>query len=92
MSIHVSANDANTFEVTVSSSSTTTHTVTLDDSYYQTLTSGSITKEALVESSFKFLLEREPNTSILGRFDLPVIQQYFSEYERTMKQQFSNRE
>jgi hypothetical protein len=41
--------------------------------------------EKLVEKSFEFLLEREPNTSILRSFDLPAIQRYFPEYERTIR-------
>jgi len=36
--------------------------------------------EALVEASFRFLLEREPKESILARFALPVIERYFPEY------------
>jgi hypothetical protein len=38
-----------------------------------------------VEKSFRFLLDRESNTSILRSFDLPVIGQYFPEYERVIK-------
>ena len=38
--------------------------------------------ERLVEASFEFLLEREPKESILARFHLPVIEQYFPEYPR----------
>jgi hypothetical protein len=34
----------------------------------------------LVEESFRFLLEREPVTSILPSFDLSVIERYFPEY------------
>ncbi|MGI9610775.1 MAG: hypothetical protein ACR2NL_10830 [Acidimicrobiia bacterium] len=37
--------------------------------------------EALIEASFRFLLEREPKESIMGRFDLTLISQYFPEYE-----------
>jgi hypothetical protein len=40
---------------------------------------------ALVERSFAFLLEREPATSILRSFDLPVIGRYFPEYEATIR-------
>ena len=36
--------------------------------------------EALVEASFRFLLEREPKESIMRRFDLPVILRFFPEY------------
>lgn len=35
----------------------------------------------LVEETFKFLLEREPATSILREFSLDVVSQYFPEYE-----------
>jgi len=34
----------------------------------------------LVEESFRFLLEREPKESILGRFELSTIERYFPEY------------
>jgi len=36
----------------------------------------------LVRRSFDFLLEREPNTSILREFDLSTIERYFPEYAR----------
>jgi hypothetical protein len=38
--------------------------------------------EELVRASFAFLLEREAKESILRRFELSVIAQYFPEYER----------
>ena len=69
----------------VEGNTTTTHKVTVTPSYYQKLTENQVTPEMLVETSFKFLLERESNTSILSRFDLPVIQRYFPEYEEIIK-------
>lgn len=39
----------------------------------------------LVERSFAFLLEREPPSSVLRRFDLPVIDRYFPDYEATIR-------
>ena len=36
--------------------------------------------QALVEASFRFLLEREAREAILRRFELPVIERYFPEY------------
>jgi hypothetical protein len=39
----------------------------------------------LVRRSIEFLLEREPRTSILSSFDLPVIGRYFPDYERTIR-------
>jgi hypothetical protein len=76
--------DKNTFRVTVKGRTTTTHTVTLSSSYYEKLTGNQVTPEVLVEKSFAFLLERESNTSILRSFELPVIGQYFPEYETTI--------
>jgi hypothetical protein len=73
-----------TYRVTVEGRRTTTHTVTLSPSYYEKLTGKQVPPQALVEKSFEFLLERERNTSILRSFDLPVIGEYFPEYETTI--------
>lgn len=70
-----------TFEVTVESDVTTKHTVTVTDDYHTKLVGDTMSKEELVKESFKFLLNNEPNTSILLSFELPVIQTYFSNYE-----------
>jgi hypothetical protein len=43
-----------------------------------------VTPEAVVRESFAFLLEREPNTSILGEFSLDVISRYFPEYSQEL--------
>jgi hypothetical protein len=82
--IEVAKKDPETFEVTVRASTTTTHTVKLCADYYQKLTGGRVSPETLIEKSFEFLLERENNTMILSRFDLPLIGRYFPEYEKTM--------
>lgn len=84
--IEVQKIDDSTFEVTVKGQTTTTHQVTVDPSYYEKLSGGRVPPEMLVEKSFEFLLEREPNTSILRRFELPVISRYFPEYEKTIRQ------
>ena len=39
----------------------------------------------LVDRSFRFLLEREPPTSILRAFDLTDIGRYFPEYETEIR-------
>ncbi len=65
--------------------SKTEHTVTLDKDYYQDLTEGLISKEELIRKSFEFLLKRESNESILSRFNLRVIGNYFSEYEEEIR-------
>ena len=84
MAITVEAIDGTTFRVVVETGTTTTHTVTVSREYHERLTGGRVGAAALVHKSFEFLLEREPNTSILRSFDLPAIQQYFPEYEKTI--------
>ena len=83
--ITVNSIDSTTFEVIVEAGTKTTHKVTLKPSYYEKLTGKRVTPAALVEKSFEFLLDRESNTSILRSFDLPVIGQYFPEYESVIK-------
>jgi len=59
--------------------------VGLDDEYWQDLTGGKIAKEELIKKSFEFLLEREPKESILSRFNLRIINQYFPEFEEEIR-------
>lgn len=73
------------FEVNVDAVSSTRHVVTAPAEYVARLTAGKLTAEQLVRRSFEFLLEREANTSILRQFSLPVIADYFPEYEREMQ-------
>jgi hypothetical protein len=63
----------------------TEHLITLDDDYYKKLTNGEISKEELIKRSFEFLLERESKESILSKFDLKVIKNYFPEYEKKIR-------
>jgi hypothetical protein len=44
----------------------------------------------LVRASFEFLLEREPASSILRRFDLDVIGQYFPGYLDTIRRRLAS--
>jgi hypothetical protein len=69
----------------VERATTTTHKVTVTATYYEKLTGKCVAPEVLVEKSFRFLLDRESNTSILRSFDLPVIGQYFPEYEKEIR-------
>ena len=82
MTISITSKDQDTFSVTVTGSSTTNHTVTISDQTHSKLTGGKISKEILLERSFEFLLQREPNTSILANFKLEVISQYFPDYAK----------
>lgn len=76
-------NDSYEFQVTVrEGQSETRHRVTLNKSDYSQLVGEQTSPQALVEESFRFLLEREPKESILRSFDLLVIGRYFPEYRR----------
>ena len=79
MDIDVQKVSESTFRVSVGGRTPTEHTVSLSQDYYEKLTGGRPSPELLVERSFKFLLEREPNSSILRRFELLVIQTYLPE-------------
>ena len=80
MSISIKKQTNDVFQVTVADSMTTTHEVTVTDQSLCDLTDDKVTKMQLLKFSFKFLLEREPNTSILSSFDINVISKYFSDY------------
>jgi len=88
MSVSVKSLNETTFEVSVPGRTPTTHIVTVTPDYAARLTGGNVTTADLVRLSFDFLLEREPNTSILRSFELTVIGRYFPEYERTIKEKF----
>ena len=85
MIIFVKKISENEFEVIVNDKTATSHIVTLSDKYYERLTKKKISKEKLLEYSFKFLLAREANTSILPDFELNIISRYFPEYEIEIK-------
>ena len=68
------------FEIIVKADQLTKHVVSVTDQMLLNLTNNKISKEELLNFSFNFLLEREPNTSILSKFDIIVISKYFPEY------------
>ena len=80
MTISIKKQTEDVFVVTVAGNATTTHTVTVTDQSLTDLTDDNATKTQLLEFSFNFLLDREPNTSILSSFDIDVISKYFSDY------------
>ena len=90
MSISIKIVSNNEYEVTVNSKTVTTHIVTLSDEIHNKLTKEKVTKEELLDFSFKFLLDREPNTSILSSFELTIISRYFSDFEMSVKNWCSN--
>jgi hypothetical protein len=62
----------------------TRHHVTISREICERLTAGKHTPERCLEAVFRFLLDREPKESILGRFDVTAISRYFPEFEREL--------
>ena len=85
MEILIKKNDNNTFAVSIESLINSNHIVTLNDDIHNEITKGFKSKEELILFSFKFLLERENNTSILSNFNLEIIQNYFPEYKNEIQ-------
>ena len=81
MNVEVETMGDNDFLVKVSAANSTEHRVTLTDTYWEQIWNRRLPKKDVIARSFAFLLEREPNTSILRTFDLSVIQRYLGEYE-----------
>ena len=75
--------------ITIKSTATTQHRVRVTKADTERLAAGRSTEE-LIRESFRFLLERESNTSILRSFDLPVIGRYFPEYEQEIRKRLES--
>ena len=67
----------------------TTHQVTVPERLGETLELREDDLERVVLESFRFLLEREPATSILRRFSLSDIGRYFPEYPSELERRLS---
>jgi hypothetical protein len=80
MSISINKLSDDVSEVTVADSITTAHEVTVTDESLTDLADNNVSKTQLLEFSFKFLLQREPNTSTLSSFDINVITKYLPDY------------
>ena len=80
MTISIIKQNDDVFTVKVTNDVSTSHTVTVTDQSLADLTNNNVTKTQLLQFSFNFLLQREPNTSILSSFDINLISRYFSDY------------
>lgn len=82
------ADDAGTrfaVEIREEDGSRTEHEVTVSDGDWARFGAGFASRVALVDASFRFLLERESKGSILPAFELGVIERYFPEYASTIR-------
>ena len=89
--ISVNMVEANVYQVVVQSDVETTHRVSMSQAYYRQLCDMTVTHEFVLIEAFKFLLLREPNTSILSAFDLADINRYFPEFEAEIRAQLGAR-
>ena len=78
------------WQVTVQAGVATEHRVRVSKADLERFAPGR-SPEELLRESFGFLLEREPNTSILSSFDIPVINRYFPEFEKEIRQRLARR-
>lgn len=58
--------------------------VSLSWSDYDLWSHGQFAPERVVKAAFRFLLEREPASAILPRFDCAVIRRYFPDVDREL--------
>ena len=88
--LHVMKKERDVYEVEVAAARPTRHSVTAGVGDVERLTSGKANAERLIEESFRFLLERESNTSILRSFQITDISHYFPEYEREIRRRLGS--
>ena len=89
--ISLEAQPDGTFVVEVSDGKhETSHSVSVPDGLRAEIWCEHVEEADLVRRSFEFLLEREPATSILRRFSLSQITDYFPEYPAEIRRRLSS--
>ena len=73
------------FKIKIAKEIETEHIIVISEEMYKDLTNKRISKEQLIDFSFKFLLKRECNSSILKTFAIEEISNYFPEYTNSLK-------
>lgn len=87
-SILVTSTGADAYLVEVQSATRTQHRVSVAPAYLRELDVASHPAIRVIEEAFRFLLEREPNTSILASFELREIERYFPEFRAEIAGRF----
>ncbi|MDG2474429.1 MAG: hypothetical protein P8M50_04000 [Paracoccaceae bacterium] len=77
--------DDNKFLVRINKDTETRHIVIVSDEAHKNFSAGELTKEQLVKKSFLFLLQKERQTSILEKFNIEEIENYFPEFSNIAK-------
>lgn len=65
----------------------TRHRVSVPEGFMDGLGQPETEEAVVVRETFVFLLEREPATSILSRFSLDTVSQYFPDYVEALRRQ-----
>jgi hypothetical protein len=60
------------------------YAVTLSWSDYDLWSRGRVAPSEVLERAFEFLLQREPASAIMGKFDCSVIRRYFPEVDEEL--------
>ena len=68
----------------------TSHDVSVPAGFATSLGCDHVAVEELIKASFEFLLEREPAASIMRKFSLDVISQYFPSYTAEIRDRLSS--
>lgn len=64
---------------------TTSHKVRVPDDVLDVIGVPEVDPQQLVEETFAFLLEREPNTAIMREFALTDVERFFPDYVEEMR-------
>jgi hypothetical protein len=85
--IHIEPAGNSKYRVTIGErGKTSRYTVTATPEDVARYAPDGTTPERLIHASFEFLLEREPTSSILSSFALPMIERYFPDYPRVIRE------
>jgi len=88
--IEVKQINEKTFEVFIDDPTETHHEVIIPEGYYESLSSGKISREELIEKTFEFMMEREDNNMIPRKLDLDTVARSYPEYEQTIKERIGS--
>jgi hypothetical protein len=88
--ISITPLEPGTFGVEVTEGDLTTgHKVRVEDALLEELGLAGADRQVVVQETMKFLLEREPATSILSEFSLEDVSRYFPEFTEELPRRLS---
>lgn len=78
------------YQVTVEGQQSTVHKVRLTHADYRLLSGRRCTHEWVLIQTFRFLLEQEPNTSILPVFDIMDVERHYPEFQEELARRLTD--